>query len=161
MKKIILVALLANILFAGWAYVVHFLLNSHGLDVFCESTIKLNNDREGTEFNFDGTIVARFKQDLTGYIGLLGVIDRDGKHYNVSREVSFTYEPKDEDGIYGVRPNDVVTSRADTAPNEMVERNIIGRPGVVSRYVVRHTNNNSWSIGNIYTPFMMCVDKKN
>jgi hypothetical protein len=160
MKKIIAAVLLFNLAFAVWAYVLRSPVDSRGLDVFCESTVKLNNARDGVEFNFDGTIVARFKPDLTGYIAELGVINRGGKTYNVSREVAFTYEPKDEDGIYDIRLNTVSIAQADTAPNEMVERNITGRPGGVNSYIVRHANNNSWSIGNIYTPIVMCVDKK-
>jgi hypothetical protein len=160
MKKIIAVIVLLNIAFIAWAYFLCSPVNGRGLDVFCESTAKLNNDSDGTEFTFYGTIVTRFKPDQTGYIGLLGMIDRGAKLYNVSREVAFTYEPKDEDGIYDIRIDNVVVAQADTAPNEIVERNITGRPGVVSSYVVRHANANSWSIGDIYSPFLMCVDKK-
>lgn len=161
MRKIIVAVLFVNIVFALWALYLRAPLTPRGLNVFCEASLKLSNDRDGSVFDFDGTIVTRFKADGTGYLNLLGVAGRQGKIYNVSREVNFSWVPKDEDGIYGITLHTATVTQGDNTPNELVENNITGRMNVVNSYIVRHANHNTWSIGNIYTPIVMCVDKKN
>ena len=159
MKKIIAIVIIINAVFLFWVYLIYPHSHRESLDVFCESTFNMNNDRSGSVFTFSGTIVTRFKPDSTGYIGLLGAAEYQGKTYNVSREIAFTYKPKDEDGIYSINLTTISPTQADNIPNELVEYNITGRTGITNSYVLRHANENTWSIGNMYTPIVMCVDK--
>lgn len=161
MKKILSIFIVLNIIFLTWPFVASKKNQKGHIDVFCESTLKLNNDRNGSVFTFDGTIVSRFKPDLTGYIGMLGVAEYNGKTYNVSREVNFIYSPKDDNGIYNVELKTVNPTQADNISDELVENNITGHKGITNSYVLRRANNNTSSIGNIYTPIVMCVDKLN
>jgi hypothetical protein len=159
MKKIIAIVIIVNTAFLLWLYVIYPHSHRGNLDIFCESTLNMSNDRSGSVFTFGGTVITRFKSDSTGYIGLLGAAEYQGKTYNVSREVGFTYEPKDDDGIYAIKLGTISPMQADNIPNELVEYNITGRAGIINSYVLRHANENTWSIGNIYTPIVMCVDK--
>lgn len=159
MKKIVAIALIINAAFLLWVYVIYPQTHRERPDVFCESTLNLHNDRNGAIFTFGGTVVTRFKPDSTGYIGLLGSAEYQGKAYNVSREIGFTYQPKDNDGIYSINLTTITPIQADNIPDHLIENNITGRTGITNSYILRHANHNSWSIGNIYTPIVMCVDK--
>ncbi|EMH4163936.1 hypothetical protein RJ498_003234 [Pluralibacter gergoviae] len=131
------------------------------LNFMCESTLSVirAKDADNKNFKFEGTVLVRFKSDKTGYLWLLGSADYGTAQTNVAREVTFTYRSKDEGGIYAITPTAQNVTPRDNTPGELIERQLIGTPGKVSSYVVRQANANTYSIGSIYTPFMMCVDR--
>jgi len=162
MKKWILTFVFINILIAGYAlFTAHQVKKQPPLDIICESTLRLNADREstGVPFQFYGTVVVRFKPDATGYVWLLGDSFYQGTHTNVAREISFHYQPKDEMGIYAIKIVGSTVTPRDNAPTDVIERNITGRPGTLSSYVIRRANENAYSIGSIYSPIIMCVNR--
>lgn len=163
LKKITVLILTVNLVFAAWVWLLPRLMpGKQMLDIFCESTLNLKAS-PGTQqsgiFNFEGTVLLRFKPDATGYLWLLGNAKHQDAHYNVSREVNFRYKPKDINGIYTVTFLARRVPLNDNTPNALIERNITGPVNTEMSYVIRRTNKNTYSIGNIYSPIIMCVDK--
>ncbi len=161
-KKIMLALLGINILLAGWT--VWSVRQHHqrpALDFLCESTLAMHHssDGDGRTFDFDGTVVVRFRPDETGYIWLMGSASQAAKTTTVAREISFRYRSKDEKGIYAVTVASHNRAARDDTPDALIEQNISGPQGATSSYVVRRANANTYSIGGIYSPIVMCVDR--
>lgn len=162
MKKIFGLVLAINLIFALWVYFApHTASHKEKLDIFCESTLKLstNRDNENVPFHFSGTVLVRFKPDSTGYIGLSGDAEYNGTTYYVAREVGFQYQPKDTNNILSIKLNAQHIAARDNTPTQLIENNITGKPNADLVYIVRRANSNTYSIGNMYSPIIMCVDK--
>lgn len=160
-KRVMLALLAANVLLGGALWLTRADRQPGTLNFLCESTLSVTRakDPDNKSFKFEGTVLVRFKSDNTGYLWLLGSADYGTAQTNVAREVAFTYRSKDEDGIYAITPTAQNVTPRDNTPGVLIERQLIGTPGKVSSYVVRQANANTYSIGSIYTPFMMCVDR--
>lgn len=162
MKKLILAFLTLNVVLAGWMLSSSLSEEKQApLDFLCESTLALNNNgaNKGTPFTFQGTLIVRFRPDATGYVWLMGNANDAGKETNIAREIGFTWHPKDEKGIYTITLTSQTVTPRDNTPDAVVERNISGPQGQASSYVIRPANKNTYSIGSIYMPIIMCVDR--
>lgn len=161
-KRLTLALLGANaLLLGGSLWLTRADRQPDTLNFLCESTLTVTRakDADNKSFRFEGTVLVRFKSDKTGYLWLLGSADYGSVQTNVAREVAFTYWSKDDKGIYAITPTAQNVAPRDNTPGVLIERQLIGSPGTVSSYVVRQANANTYSIGSIYTPFMMCVDR--
>lgn len=161
MKKLVLLFVGLNILLLGATLYSKLDRPRQPLNFLCESTLVLNrSDEVGNKvFNFSGTVVVRFKPDNTGYIWLLGDANDNKNKTTVAREVEFTYHSKDDRGIYAVKTTAHNVTPHDDTPNALIESNITGPLGNAGSYIVRQANANSYSIGSIYSPIIMCVDR--
>lgn len=162
-KKTLMLTLLgANILLLGGAFwLTHHDRQHATLNFLCESTLAVTRtkDADNKSFRFEGTVLVRFKSDRTGYLWLLGSADNGDDQTTVAREVVFTYRSKDERGIYAITPTEQNVAPRDNTPGALIEHQLIGTIGAASSYIVRQTNANTYSIGGIYTPYFMCVDR--
>lgn len=161
-KNKYLLILTGIIIFTFLIYIHQTIAKHDGkLDFFCESTLNLEIERGNEEsmFKYYGTVLVRFKPDLTGYMGLNGDAEYNGYRYYISREISFAYQKKDIDGIFNLKLKTKNIDIHDNIPTELIEMNITGRENIDITYIVRHVNKNTYSIGNTFTPIIMCVDK--
>lgn len=158
----ILALIAVNILLSGWAlWSVWRSGHKAKLDFLCESALEMNSTQGGGSkpFRFEGTVLVRFKPDETGYLWLQGSASYDNSKSTVAREIEFNYRSRDEKGIYTITPvGHNVTSR-DNTPGTLIERHMTGVTGMSGSYVVRQANANTYSIGSIYSPIIMCVDR--
>lgn len=161
-KKIALALIGLNILLLGWTlWSVRAHYQRPSLDVLCESTLAMNRSSgaESRGFSFEGTVLVRFKPNSTGYIWLLGSASEAQNKTTVAREISFHYRSKDENGIFAITVGPQNRAQRDNTPDALIEHNISGPAGSTSSYVVRKVNANTYSIGGIYSPIIMCVDR--
>ncbi|KJM66265.1 hypothetical protein B5M10_11300 [Pluralibacter gergoviae] len=161
-KKIVLALLAVNILLAGWTlWSIRQHYQRPTLDFLCESTLAMHRHSEADSrvFTFEGTVLVRFRADETGYIWLIGSASEADNKTTVAREISFRYRSKDEKGIYALTTTSQHRAQRDDTPDALIERNISGKPGTTDSYVVRRVNANTYSIGGMYSPVIMCVDR--
>ena len=152
MLAVILIVILA---FSVWFY-VHMHQKQSALNVNCSTIVRYNHH----EPDFIATLefVFRLDKNHDGQAVLSGNIQSDRGVNVISRTILFSYE-MNRPGEISLTDTRYVKNPRDTADDESFKSSFFYVPEGTVRQLKIEPTNNGWLIGNLQSPFALCVNR--
>lgn len=152
MLAVILIVILA---FSVWFY-VHMHQKQSALNVNCSTIVRYNHH----EPDFIATLefVFRLDKNHDGQAVLSGNIQSDKGVDVISRTILFSYE-MNRPGEISLTDTRYVKNPRDTADDESFKSSFFYVPEGTVRQLKIEPTSNGWLIGNLQSPFALCVNR--
>lgn len=152
MLAVILIVILA---LSVWFY-VHMHQKQSALNVNCSTIVRYNHH----EPDFIATLEFVFRLDINhnGQAVLSGNIQSDKGVNVISRTILFSYE-MNRPGEISLTDTRYVKNPRDTADEESFKSSFFYVPEGTVRQLKIEPTNNGWLIGNLQSPFALCVNR--
>ena len=157
-KKTGLIALLLLVVLAlsVWFY-VHKRQNQNFLKVNCSTILRYNH--QDPDFVATLDLVFRLDENHDGQAVLSGNIHSEKGAKIISRTVLFSYE-MNRPGEISIMDTRYVKTHRDTADEESFKSSFFYVPDGTVRQLRVEPSNNGWLIGNLQSPFALCVNRE-
>lgn len=156
-KKIGVLAVILIIILAlsVWFY-VHMHQKQSALNVNCSTIVRYNHH----EPDFIATLEFVFRLDINhdGQVVLSGNIQSDKGVNVISRTILFSYE-MNRPGEISLTDTRYVKNPRDTADDESFKSSFFYVPEGTVRQLKIEPTSNGWLIGNLQSPFALCVNR--
>ncbi|MGI3450938.1 hypothetical protein C3433_12070 [Citrobacter freundii] len=156
-KKTGLITLLLLLVLAlsVWFY-VHKRQNQNYLKVNCSTILRYNH--QDPDFVAALDLVFRLDENHDGQAVLSGNIHSEKGAAIISRTVLFSYE-MNRPGEISIMNTRYVKNPRDTADEESFKSSFFYVPEGTVRQLTVERSNNGWLLGNLQSPFALCVNR--
>lgn len=153
---ILAVILLVVLALSVWFY-VHMHQKQSALNVNCSTIVRYNHN----EPDFIATLefVFRLDKNHDGQAVLSGNIRSDRGVHVISRTILFSYE-MNRPGEISLTNTRYIKNPRDTADDESFKSSFFYVPEGTVRQLSLEPSGNGWLIGNLQSPFALCVSKR-
>lgn len=152
---LITILLLLVLALSVWFY-VHKRQNQNYLKVNCSTILRYNH--QDPEFVATLDLVFRLNENHDGQAVLSGNIHSDKGAKVISRTVLFNYE-MNRPGEISIMDTRYVKNPRDTADEESFRSSFFYVPEGTVRQLIVERSNNGWLLGNLQSPFALCVNR--
>ncbi|EQA6227443.1 hypothetical protein ACX5CW_004108 [Enterobacter ludwigii] len=149
---IILIVLLT---LSAWFF-LHMRQKQAAMNVNCSSIIQYNH--QAPDFTASLEFVFRLEENLDGYTVLSGNIHSARGTHVISRTVHFSYV-MNRPGEIEISDMRYIKNPRDTADDESFRRSFFYVPEGAVRQLRINPSRNGWLIGNLQSPFALCVSR--
>ncbi|MDE4079273.1 MULTISPECIES: hypothetical protein [Enterobacter cloacae complex] len=153
---LIAILLLVVLVLSVWFY-VHKRQNQNFLKVNCSTILRYNH--QDPDFVATLDLVFRLDENHDGQAVLSGNIHSDKGSNIISRTVLFSYE-MNRPGEISIMDTRYVKTHRDTADEESFKSSFFYVPDGTVRQLRVEPSNNGWLIGNLQSPFALCVNRE-
>ncbi|MFA1017586.1 hypothetical protein AB8780_07985 [Enterobacter sp. SAT-E-asb] len=150
-----IIILLVVLTISVWFY-VHMRHKQSALNVNCSTILRYN--RHEPDFIATLEFVFRLNKNNDGQAILSGNIQSDRGVHVVSRTILFKYEMS-RPGEIALTDTRYVKNLRDTADDESFKSSFFYVPKGTVRQLKIEPSSNGWLIGNIQSPFALCVNR--
>lgn len=154
--KLVILGVFIAIFLASLAIALYTPYPNSGLDLNCSTTI--HYDHKDPDFTSMIELNLRLFKNRTGRAILAGRINANDEIQTISRSIVFNYDMTHPDEI-SVRNFDYIKNTRDTANDAFIRSNFFYAPEGVTRQMRLTPSENAWLIGNLQSPFALCVNK--
>ncbi|WP_431625394.1 hypothetical protein [Enterobacter chuandaensis] len=150
------IAALTAIFFAGCGVVLYHHLIADGIRVNCSALIQY--DHRGPDFASVVEVNFRLFKNNTGRATLSGTINTAGEKQTISRSIAFAWDALYSDEI-AVHSFAYIKNIKDSAMDDIFKKSFLYAPEGASRQLRLSPLKNAWLIGNVQSPFALCINK--
>lgn len=150
------IAALTAILLAGCGAVLYHHHTSPGIRVNCSALIQYDH----REPDFTSVVEVNFRlfKNNTGRATLSGTINTPGERQTISRSIAFAWDALSPDEIT-LHSFAYIKNIKDSARDEIFKKSFLYAPKGASRQLRLSPLKNAWLIGNVQSPFALCINK--
>ena len=149
------VILLTILALSAWFY-IHMRQKQGAMNVNCSAIIQYNH--RSPDFTATLEFIFRLDKSLDGYAVLSGNIHSGRDVHVISRTAHFSYIVN-RPGEIEIADMRYVRNARDTADDDSFRRNFFYVPEGGVRHLRIMQSGNGWLIGNLQSPFVLCVSK--
>jgi hypothetical protein len=153
---LIAILLLTVLALSVWFY-VHKRQNQNYLKVNCSTILRYNHQEPDFVATLD--MVFRLDENHDGQAVLSGNIRSETGAQVISRTILFNYE-MDRPGEISIMDTRYVKTHRDTADEESFKNSFFYVPDGTARQLRVEPSSNGWLIGNLQSPFALCVNRE-
>lgn len=153
---LIAIILLVVLALSAWFY-VHKRQNQNYLKVNCSTILRYNH--QDPDFVATLDLVFRLDENHDGQAVLSGHIHSEKGAKIISRSVLFSYE-MNRLGEISIMETRYLKNPRDTADDESFKSSFFYVPDGTVRQLRVEPSNNGWLLGNLQSPFALCVNRE-